>query len=170
MMGWMARLRQCSAPVALYCALLVVLTIGSQFLPEGVVRDTLKFEPKDSASEALKTLQELQVFVGALTGTLFAACGALSTKWKPASGQWASFDRLVFVLVLVCGAVSYYGLYLARVATLEMLSAHVLDPLSLRLQTGLALQYYGFLVGAVLLGLVFIRLLDMPSGELPVQH
>lgn len=153
---------QGGAAVALYCSLLLLLTIGSFFLPEGIVRDTLTFEPKERASEALKALHELQLFVGTLTGTVFAACGALATKWKPEGARWERFDRFVLVLVLVCGVVSYYGLYLARVATLEMLSAGVLDPMALRLQTGLALQYYGFLAAAALLGLLFVRLLEGP--------
>ena len=170
MTRWVARLGHRGGAVTLYCSLLVLLTIGSFFLPEGVVRDTLTFEPRKRASEALKAIQELQLFVGALTGTLFAACGALATKWKPEGAQWARFDRLVFVLVLVCGVVSYYGLYLARVATLEMLSAGVLDPMALRLQTGLALQYYGFLSAAALLGLLFVRLLQGPSTEVPLRR
>jgi hypothetical protein len=47
----------------------------------------------------------------------------------------------------------------------------VVDPFSRRLQAALAIQYYGFLRGAALLGLVFIRLIRVPStAESPVEE
>lgn len=149
--------------VAVYLFTLALLTAGSFFVPDGLISSGLQFDDKTLAKTALDALTDLQQFVGALNTTLFGACGWLVIKGRETKTRWSNISGYAIVLALAAGTTSYYGLYLARIAILEMVSAGVLDPLTRRLQFALGLQYYGFLVGAVLLGLVFVRLLEVGS-------
>jgi hypothetical protein len=146
-----------------YLLLLALLTAGSFFLPDGALSGDLAFEPDSRAKIALDVLLDLQQFVGTLNTGLFAACGVWVAKPRKFSGSWGHVERVCLVGALAAGAMSYYGLYLSRVVILEMVSAGVIDPLGRRLQFALGLQYYGFLVGIILLGLVFVRQMDSPQ-------
>ena len=116
------------------------------------------------AKEVLDLLRELQSYVGALNTALFGACSVLALKYRNGETSWGSVERYAIMLALVGGAVSYYGLYLSRIAILEMVSAGVIDPFTRRLQVALELQYYGFLAGILLIGFVFVRAMDKPHN------
>jgi len=151
--------------VGLYLLLIAVLTIGSLLIPEGAISPDLVFAPEGRAKIALDVLLDLQQFVGTLNTGLFAACGVLAFKNREMVASWGRIERLSMVGALIAGAVSYFGLYLSRIAVLEMVAVGVIDPISRRLQFALALQYYGFLVGVVLLGLIFVKGLDLLSND-----
>jgi hypothetical protein len=144
--------------VCIYFALLILLYLGSMvLLPDGVIEGQIQIDSKTQAKVVLDALTDLQQFVGTLSVGLFAGCGWIVTRKRETEAIWSSVERIALVLALVAGATSYYGLYLSRILILEMLSASVIDPLARHLQVALAIQYYGFLFGAIMLGGLFVQ-------------
>lgn len=147
--------------VAIYLVLIILIYTSSLFLPQGPPSLALPIEKDAQAKAILDALNNMQTLFTTLTSTLFAACGALVVKGSEwIRRPWGQVDKYAFVLILVAGATSYYGLYLSHIATIDMVANGAVDPFSHQLQFALQIQYYGFLIGAVLLGLVIVRLMD----------
>lgn len=149
--------------VTVYLLLILLIYCGSLFLPDPEFAGDIAFKAEDGgrAKVILDTLMNIATFFTTLNSTLFAACGALIVRGHEWVGrEWGWIDKYAFVVILVAGATSYYGLYLSHVAILEMVAHGVIDPFSSQLQTGQQVQYYAFLIGSILLGLVIVRLVD----------
>lgn len=150
--------------VTIYLLFIALIYCGSWFLPapEFIGDITLKEENGGGEAKAiLATLNNITTFFTTLSTALFTACGALIVRGQEWAGrEWGWIDKYAFVIILVAGATSYYGLYLTHVAILEMVAHGVIDPFGNQLQIGQQVQYYAFLTGSVLLGLVIVRLVD----------
>src|SRR5437868_3991423 len=116
-----------------YIALIGALFAASFFIPDGIVSNDLELPASTRPQAVLDLLHDLQQFTGALNTALFAACGALVTFAREGRFQWQALERYVLAATLAAGAGSYYGLYLARIAVLEMVSTGVIDPFNRRL-------------------------------------
>jgi len=119
---------------------------------------TLKLS--DPAKATMDLLLELSKMATTLDTALYAGAATLAIKGKDWSTTWTRFDGVLITLTLLAGAVSYYGVYLGHVASLDMLQASYINPIAPRLQFAIGLQYHGTLVGLFLLGLVFVRMLE----------
>jgi hypothetical protein len=95
---------------------------------------------------------------------MLAAASALAIRGHDWSSRWEKLDGFFVILSYLAGATSYYGIYIAYVAMLEMIDQKVLGAMNPRLQTGLAIQFYGTIVGFLLLGLVFARMLEQRTA------
>jgi len=149
--------------VTIYLLFIVLIYCGSLFLPDPEFGGdiTFKQENGEQAKTILDTLKDISTFFTTLNTALFTACSALIVRGHEWAGrEWGWIDKYAFVIILVAGATSYYGLYLSHVAILEMVAHGVIDPFSNQLQTGQQIQYYAFLIGSVLLGVVIVRLID----------
>lgn len=148
--------------VTIYLLLILLLYGGSLFLPNPEFGGDIAFKKDGGQAKAiLETLNNIATFFTTLNSALFTACGALIIRGQEWAGrEWRGIDKYAFVIILVAGATSYYGLYLSHVAILEMVAHGVIDPFSNQLQTGQQVQHYAFLLGAVLLGFVIVRLVD----------
>ena len=142
----------------LYVLLVFVLFVSSFFLPEGGGSAELKLT--DPGKSTLEYLSEMSKLIGTLNTAMFAACGSLAIKGRDWSLHWGRTEGYSIVLALVAGAACYYGTYLADTAILEMVNMSTVDPFSTRLQAALYIQYYGLLLGAFFLGLVFVRMME----------
>lgn len=157
--------------VTMYGLSVVLIYSGSLFLPDppfGVGDITFNKESGGQAKAIFDTLNGMTTFFTTLTTALFTACGALIVRGQEWAGrEWRRIDKYAFVVILVAGATSYYGLYLSYVAIFEMVAHGAIDPFGTQLQTAQQIQYYAFLTGSVLLGFVIIRLVD---GRRPLRE
>lgn len=146
-----------------YCALVATVFFISIFLPEGGFAADLKLV--DPAKASFDIVAELNKSIGTLATTMLAASVALVVKGKDWSLHWSRLDGCLLIVVFVAGAVAHYGIYVANVASLEMVATGVVDPLATRLQVAIAFQYYALLGGMFVLGLVFCRMLETRRTE-----
>ena len=156
--------------VTIYVLSIVLIYCGSLFLPDPEFGGDIIFNDKSGgqAKAILDTLNVIATFFTTLNTALFTACGTLIVRGHEWTGrEWGCIDKYAFVVILVAGSISYYGLYLSHVAILQMVAQGVIDPFGNQLQTGRQIQYYAFLTGAVLLGLVIVRLVD---GRRPLRE
>ena len=143
-----------------YCLLIVVAAILMTALWPHSETVPVSGSLEKPAETTIELVQSLIALATTLNTTMFAAAAALAIKGKDWTPTWSRFDGIVLLLAFVCGAVSYYGVYAAYAAMLEMVDQGVIGGMSPELQTALAAQYYGTLGGFVLLGLVFTRMLE----------
>lgn len=150
----------------LYLGLATVLCFASMLLPTpDVAAGSAEF--KDSAAAMLDVVKSLTTLISALTTALCAGAAAGAVKGKDWSATWSRIEGGLVIVVLLCGAVSYYGMYLSWIAVLEMVGAGAFGLDSPRLSTAIAVQYYAVLVGYLILGLVFCRLMEGRRLESP---
>jgi len=114
----------------------------------------------DPAKATVDMVLEMCKVAGTLNTALFAVAAALTIKGHDWSSRWGTFEATCVVLALICGAVSYLGVYHTYTALLGMLYVGSLNVFENRLRAGLAMQYYGILLGVFLLGWVFSRMLE----------
>lgn len=149
--------------VTTYLLSIVLIYCGSLFWPDPEFGGDIAFPQGEGgpAKTILDTLNTISAFFTTLNTALFTACGALIVRGHEWTGrEWGWIDNYAFVIILVAGATSYYGLYVSHVAILEMVAHGVIDPFSNQLQAGQQIQYYAFLTGSIVLGLVMVRLMD----------
>lgn len=146
----------------IYILVTAVLYIGSFYLPEGksIVPE---IEVLDRAKATIDALSEMNKIVVALNSAMFGAAAALAVKGATWSTKWGRLEGILVVIALICGAASYYGIYIGQVAELGMIYAGTINPFEARLSAGLTIEYYGTLLGLFLLGLVFARMLEERS-------
>ena len=156
-----------------YGATLVVLYIASLFIPfdevlpfadcakdqDGVASAVLCL--KDSGGAAIVLIRDMMKIVSSLDLAVFGAGAALVVKGREWSDHWAPLDAGLVILVFVCAAASLYGVYLSHVALLSLVALGVLDPFETRLEWSLAISYYGLLIAVILLGAIFLRMLNV---------
>lgn len=144
---------------AIYFALAAILFVLSLMLPDPDVMPATA-ELKDSATAMLDAVKSITTLISALTTTLCAGAATVAVKGKEWSVAWNRFDGALIICVLLCGAVSYYGLYLSSIAILEMVEAGVFGINSPRLSNAITIQYYAVIIGYLVLGFVFCRLME----------
>lgn len=150
----------------IYLALVIGLTAISYLWPspEAVPASSELGNPATATIDIVKSMITLAT---TLNTTMLAAAGALVVKGKDWTERWTRIDGVILLCTFVAGALSYYGVYAAYVALLEMVDAGVIGAMAPRLQTGLATQYYATLGGFVLLGLAFTRMLEGRIANTP---
>ena len=151
-----------------YLALAGVLFLLSRWLPNPDVM-TAPADLKDSTAAMFDAVKSITTLVSALTTTLCAGAAAIAVKGREWSTGWNRIDGVLILGVLLCGAVSYYGLYLSSIAILEMVGAGVFGLDSPRLSSAITLQYYAVLIGYFILGLVFCRLMEGRRADVPTK-
>jgi hypothetical protein len=143
----------------IYIIAVALLFGASFFIPESnfVVPEV---QISDRAKATIDYLFEMGKIVAALNTAVFSAAAALTVKGKDWSAKWGRLEGILVVVALVCGAWSYYGIYLGHIAALGMVYAGTINPFESRLSIAFSIQYYGTLIGIFLLGLVFARMLE----------
>lgn len=142
-----------------YTALAALLFGLSFFLPYDDVLGAGQ-EVSDPGRASLAILQEIMKFALSLNTAMLAGAGALILKGNDWAGGWRKLESLLIISVFLCGVVCYFGVYTCHLAILTMVSEGVLNPMERGLIWSLRLQYFGVIVGAFLLGLVFALLAD----------
>lgn len=153
-------------PYWLFFLLAVAAAYGlSLFIPvdEVLPASLVIAEP---AKATLEAIQESSKLLVTLNTTMLAAAASLIVKGKDWSASWAKIDGYLLLFTFVCGASSYYGVYVSQIDLLSMIAGGRITPLSSRLQFAIAIQYYGLLLGLVSMGVVFARMLE---GRLPSE-
>jgi hypothetical protein len=149
----------------IYGGVVFLIYIASFFIPaDYAVPASLKFT--DPAKATLDLVLAIVQLITALDTALLAAAGAITVKRKEWSTRWNYVDGLLVLVVFICGAVSYYGIYLGHVALLSTAAKGVINPFETRFQWALRLEYYGLLLGVFLLGLVIARMLEDDESTL----
>jgi len=131
----------------------------SHFLPEDKAL-VASITVTEAGKTTLEYLQEMSKLITTLNTAMMAAAAALIVNGKEWTTSWSRLDAMLILLAFLSGAASYYGIYLGQISILEMISQGWLNPLSSKLQAAIAIEYYGTLVGVLLLGLAFSRLLE----------
>ncbi|MBK8630135.1 MAG: hypothetical protein IPN84_07980 [Sphingomonadales bacterium] len=144
---------------AIYVGLAATLYAMSLFLPDPDVLGSLA-ELKDPAGAMLDAVKSISTLVSALNTTLCAGAAAFSIKGKEWSSHWNRAFEIIILCVFLCGAVTYYALYLSSIAVLELVASGSFGLSSPRLLIAIEIQYYGQIVGFFLLGLVFCLMMD----------
>lgn len=114
----------------------------------------------DPGQTSVAMLQEVMKLVLSLSTAMLGAAGALVVKGREWSRGWTKLESLLMIAVFLCGAVSFFGVYLCHIAILTMVSSGSIYTLEANLLSGLRFQYLGLIGGAFLLGLVFSLMLD----------
>jgi uncharacterized membrane protein YozB (DUF420 family) len=143
-----------------YVVLAAAFLVISSFVPDDdavVPRITLSDPGKTSVDIVLATMQ----LVTGLNTAVLAAAGATAVKGKEWSLHWSRADGLLLVLVAFCVIVSYFGIYLTYMSLLGMSIKGKIDPLSWQMRLAFDMQYYGMILGAFILGLIFVRMLEV---------
>jgi hypothetical protein len=144
---------------SIYVSAVILVYVASLFVPtDNVVPVSNKFV--DPAKATMDVILAMVQLITALDTALLGAAGAMAVKGKEWSPRWNRLDGLLVLFVFICGAASYYGIYLGHVAVLSTVFQGTINPFEARFQWALGLQYYGLLLGVFLLGLVFARMLD----------
>lgn len=143
----------------LYVALVVILLVGVILLPDNPMVP-VSSEIKDAGATTITVVNSMIGLMSTLNTTMLAAAAALAVKGRDWSDVWSRADGSILLCTFVAGSVSYYGVYTAYVALLEMVDIGYMSGLAPHLQRGLSTQYYATLAGYVLLGLVFTRMLE----------
>ena len=147
---------------AVFIALIGLLFLASTQLPAEAMQPILQFD-EENGDQLKATLDQLnllsQLMIG-LNTSLIAGALAVSVHGRSWNPKWNGFDSAALLLVLSSGATVYYGVYLAYIIELEMVANGFLDPFSPRLDRALAIQYRAFMLGFLLLGIVFCRLFE----------
>jgi len=142
-----------------YLLLAAGASVFSYLLPSGEILDGPSFsENEEQARAVIDLISELQQFVGALNSAMLAGCGAVVLKSHADPAVWGRFEQYSITTAIVAAGVSYFGLYASRITMIEMVVHGVIDVQNGRLQMLLALQFWSFIAGIFLLGLIFIRL------------
>jgi hypothetical protein len=146
-----------------YLALVGLLVAASFFVPRDHV-----FMPgtaiADPGKATLDLFDGLIKLIASLNTALLAAAGAIAVKGKDWSARWGLTDAALIILVFVCSATSYYGIYLCYVRLLSMVGSGRINPLELQMTWAIRLAYWGVILGVSLLGLVFTRMLTNPTS------
>ena len=146
-----------------YIVLVLFLILASLFIPSD---DAFfpKHKIQDPAKAILDIIDSIVKLVLTLTTTMLGAAAALTLKGNTWTASWKKADSALIVAVFLCGAISYFGVYLCYIRTLTMVNASYFNALEGGLVWSIRLQYLGIIFGVSCLGLVFARIID---GRLP---
>jgi hypothetical protein len=160
----MIRLARRHAALCAYVFFSCTLYFGSFGLhgPKVVVAPFLVNDPAIASLDLVKSIIAL---AGSLATALFAGVAAIVLKSGDVSDSLNAFDRAMLVGALACGVLTYYGVYCAYIATLSMLAAGAFSPLANDVSTAVAIQYYGVLAGALMLGITIARIIDRRAAS-----
>jgi hypothetical protein len=142
-----------------YLALTAIVCLLSQLLPHAKVLDGA-LPLKDPGESAIGLAKDISSLSGTWAAGLLAATAAVCVKGHEWSRSWSRLDSVMAVVALAGGVLTYFGMYLANIAALAMIAAGAFAPLSQDLMLAIAIQYYSALIGTLILGLVFARMLD----------
>jgi len=144
---------------AAYLLMAAGLLAASLYVPRDTVfgGDVIVENPGQATLAAIDQMTKLIV---SLNTAMFAAAGAMTVKGKDWTSRWNSLDSLLIVLVFACGAISYFGVFLCYVRLISMTSVGAMSVVETQMLWSIRLQYWGFIAGVVLLGLVFTRILE----------
>jgi hypothetical protein len=138
--------------------IIVSLFAASCYAPEGAYR--VRTEPKDEEKLVVDIVVELLKFTSTLNTAVFATAIALTIKGPQWTKAWGMFESYITVFAIALGAISYYGTYWAYGILLEMIDSKTIDLSSRYMEFPLEVQYYGLVGGALLLGFIFVRILE----------
>lgn len=159
----MHKMKKHLTSTVLYVAGVIILYVASLFIPDKGASGELTLA--DAAKVSLDYYLEISKLVGSLSIALVGGCGALVIKGRDWSTHWTRLDATAIVFALLAAAASLYGVYLGHIAVLQMTIERIFDPFQSRLSAALAIQYYGLVVGVLLLGLVFTRMLAVRKDD-----
>jgi hypothetical protein len=148
------------------CAYLIVTAVvyfASLLIPHAKVLDGA-IQLKDPAETAVALAKDISALSGTWAAAILGASGIVCVKGHEWSRGWTRLDSLMVVVALAGGVLTYYGMYVASVAMFGMAAAGAFAPLSQDLSFAIAIQYYSALIGTLILGLVFARMLDRKIG------
>lgn len=152
----------------IFLAIVGSLYWASMAGPEGSFSGTKKLDDTKQAEAIVAQLNELVKFMAGLNTSLVAGALAVAINGRSWNARWGHFDAVSLMGVLCSCAAVYYGTYLVFAQTLEMMANGFIDPFQKRLEMALAIQFNGFMIGFILLGIVFCRVMEFrPNGPPP---
>lgn len=119
-------------------------------------------QPGEAALATINRMIELMV---KLNTAMLAAAGTLTVKHKDWMATWNHVDSYLMMAVFCCGAISYFGIYVAHTHLLSTIAQSAVVPLASELIFSFRLQYFGTLAGVGLLGLIFSRMLAARAAD-----
>lgn len=150
----------------LYIIAVVVLSGASYFINQDLGA-SISIQIDKPSEAFLDVVKSMITLITTLNTTMMAGATALVVRGHDWTDRWTKVDGGCLLISYLAGATSYYGVYVAYVALLELIDQKVLSATSPRLLGGLTIQFYGTIIGFLFLGFVFARMLEGRRPKLP---